>query len=75
MIQLQGQSTSRWLAGSLMLFLLFFGNAVVADEYQKTIQMFKEAKDSARFFDTAYGYVVFPTVGKAGFVVGQGCVV
>ncbi len=72
MIQLQGQSTSRWLAGSLMLFLLFFGNAVVADEYQKTIQMFKEAKDSARFFDTAYGYAVFPTVGKAGFVVGGG---
>jgi len=50
----------------------FFGNAVVADEYQKTIQMFKEAKDSARFFDTAYGYAVFPTVGKAGFVVGGG---
>lgn len=63
---------SWWLGSSLVFFLLLFGNRVLADEYQQTIQMFKEAKDSARFFDSAYGYAVFPSIGKAGFVVGGG---
>jgi len=41
-----------------------------ADEYQSTIEMFREAIESRRFFDTAYGYAVFPTIGKGGYVVG-----
>lgn len=41
-----------------------------ADEYQETIQVFKEAGESKRFFDTAYGYAVFPTIGKAGVGLG-----
>ena len=41
-----------------------------ADEYSDAIKVFKEAGESGGFFDTAYGYAVFPTIGKAGFVVG-----
>jgi lipid-binding SYLF domain-containing protein len=41
-----------------------------ADEYQDTINVFRQAGESGRFFNNAYGYAVFPTVGKGGFVVG-----
>jgi len=41
-----------------------------ADEYSDTISIFKEAGESGNFFNTAYGYAVFPTIGKGGIVVG-----
>jgi lipid-binding SYLF domain-containing protein len=41
-----------------------------ADEYQDTINVFKNAVQSKNFFNNAYGYAVFPTIGKAGFIVG-----
>jgi lipid-binding SYLF domain-containing protein len=41
-----------------------------ADSYSDTISLFKNAGQSASFFKTSYGYAVFPTVGKGGFVVG-----
>jgi lipid-binding SYLF domain-containing protein len=41
-----------------------------ADEYAATIDLFKSAGQSASFFSKSYGYTVFPTVGKGGFVVG-----
>src|SRR4029453_3876617 len=41
-----------------------------SDEYVDTIAVFKESPGSALFFDKAYGYAVFPTIGKAGLVVG-----
>ncbi len=37
-----------------------------ADEYQDTINVFKKATESSAFFKTAYGYAVFPTIGKGG---------
>ena len=41
-----------------------------ADEYQDTINVFKKAGESGKFFSTAYGYAVFPTIGKGGVGVG-----
>lgn len=41
-----------------------------ADEYQDTINVFRKAIDSSGFFKTAYGYAVFPTIGKGGVGVG-----
>ncbi len=41
-----------------------------ADSYSDTVKLFKNAGESAGFFKTAYGYAVFPTIGKGGFVVG-----
>lgn len=41
-----------------------------ADPYVDTIKLFKDSGQSAAFFDDSYGYAVFPTIGKGGFVVG-----
>ncbi len=44
--------------------------AAWADAYSDTIDLFKHSGQSAAFFDNSYGYAVFPTIGKGGFVVG-----
>ena len=41
-----------------------------ADEYQDTINVFKKAIESRDFFRTAYGYAVFPSIGKGGVGIG-----
>jgi lipid-binding SYLF domain-containing protein len=41
-----------------------------ADEYDDTIEIFKNAGESGTFFDNAYGYAVFPTIGKGGIGLG-----
>ena len=43
-----------------------------ADEYTDTINVFKKAGESGAFFKTAYGYAVFPTIGKGGAGIGGG---
>jgi lipid-binding SYLF domain-containing protein len=43
---------------------------VAADPYADTVQAFRNAGESAAFFDNCYGYAVFPTIGKGGVVVG-----
>lgn len=59
------------LVSIIALFALFAPfSSTWADEYQDTIKIFKEAGESKRFFDTAYGYAVFPTIAKAGLGVG-----
>jgi len=42
----------------------------LADDYSDTIKVFRNAGQSGRFFGSSYGYAVFPTIGKGGFVVG-----
>ena len=42
----------------------------LADSFQNTIDVFKKSDQVKPFFKSAYGYAVFPTVGKGGFVVG-----
>lgn len=44
--------------------------SALADKYSDTITLFKNAGQSADFFKNSYGYAVFPTIGKGGFVVG-----
>lgn len=39
-------------------------------DYENTIKAFKNSPQSSAFFDHAYGYAIFPTIGKAGFVIG-----
>ncbi|MFB3104734.1 MAG: YSC84-related protein [Pseudomonadales bacterium] len=40
-----------------------------ADPYADTIQVFRQA-EASNLFDSAYGYAVFRTIGKAGIGVG-----
>jgi lipid-binding SYLF domain-containing protein len=42
----------------------------MADKYDTTISRFKQSPVAREFFATAYGYAVFPTIGKGGMVVG-----
>jgi len=44
--------------------------AAAAEDYSSTINVFRDSPVPAEYFKTAYGYAVFPTIGKAGFVVG-----
>jgi lipid-binding SYLF domain-containing protein len=41
-----------------------------ADEYADTIAVFRKAGESGTFFKNAYGYAVFPTIGKGGVGIG-----
>ena len=53
-----------------------FGGVVVAagvanaGKYEDTISLFKNAGESAAFFQHSYAYAVFPNIGEGGFVVG-----
>ncbi len=58
----------RFLLGALCFFL--FSGTAFADRVAETIEVFKKSYAVRPFFDDAYGYAVFPTVGKGGFVVG-----
>ena len=54
----------------LLSLLLLAGAPAQADEYSDAVNSFRNAGESGRFFDSAYGYAIFPTIGKAGFIVG-----
>jgi lipid-binding SYLF domain-containing protein len=41
-----------------------------ADKYAQAVKVFEGAGHSAAFFDSAYGYAVFPSIGKGGIGVG-----
>lgn len=62
---------------ALVLFALPVSSAW-ADSCTDTANLFKKAGQSGQFFKTAYGYAVFPTIGKGGVGIGgaygKGCV-
>jgi lipid-binding SYLF domain-containing protein len=57
---------------SLFLSLALCAAAGVANagKYEDTISLFKNAGESATFFQNSYAYAVFPNIGEGGFVVG-----
>jgi lipid-binding SYLF domain-containing protein len=64
---------NRIFAGAGMLALIIglsMPAARAADPYQVTIDRFKASELLEPYFAGAYGYAVFPTVGKGGFVIG-----
>ena len=56
----------------LITFTLVVGlsGPVLADKFSDTIAVFKKSEAVQPFFKNAYGYAVFPTVGKAGIGIG-----
>lgn len=54
---------------SLVALLLMTGVSHAA-KYSDTIELFKNAGESAEFFHNSYAYAVFPTIGEGGFIVG-----
>ena len=59
---------------SLLLIAVMLALALAtpaqADKFQKTIDVFKKSGAVQPFFKSAYGYAVFPTVGKGGIGIG-----
>jgi lipid-binding SYLF domain-containing protein len=51
-------------------FFLIASAPALADEYSDTLKTFRNAGQSSAYFKSAYGYAVFPTIGKGGIVVG-----
>lgn len=49
---------------------LFYGGTVLSDDYQNTVDVFMKSDQVKPFFKDAYGYAVFPNVGKGGVGVG-----
>ena len=61
----------RFLVLLVMVILVSsFPNLAHADNYSDTIQVFKKSPAVQPFFKGAYGYAVFPTVGKGGIGIG-----
>jgi len=62
----------RNLALMVVLTLALAGTSFAREvqDYSSTINNFKQSSDVAPFFDSAYGYAVFPTIGKGGLGIG-----
>jgi lipid-binding SYLF domain-containing protein len=58
------------LMSALVLGAVQAAYAAEQQDYASTIQVFKSDPVVAKFFSDSYGYAVFPTIAKAGFVVG-----
>jgi lipid-binding SYLF domain-containing protein len=57
----------------LLVMMILVSNSPIlaqADSYSKAIEVFKSSPAVQPFFEDAYGYVVFPTVGKGGIGIG-----
>ncbi len=50
--------------------LMLFSGMANADKYDETLATFRGAQATAPFFADAYGYAVFPTIGKGGIGIG-----
>lgn len=62
-----------YLLVMLVLTIIFVFSAptlVMADKFTNTIEVFKKSEATQPFFKSAYGFAVFPTVGKAGIGIG-----
>lgn len=49
---------------------LALSNPAQADKFTDTVHIFKKSEAVRPFLKSAYGYAVFPTVGKAGIGIG-----
>ena len=55
---------------ALIFGLVNVATAAEKDNISTTISTFKSFPALKKFFKSAYGYAVFPTIGKAGFIIG-----
>ena len=62
------RSSNLIIASLALLFSLAFSVPTLANDnaYNEAVTNFKKANESRHFFNTAYGYAIFPTVAKGG---------
>jgi len=56
--------------GTALILTLSATTPALADSYQDALTNFKQAKETRSFFGSAYGYALFPTIGKGGIGIG-----
>ena len=61
---------NRWLRDLITVIGVLSFTPALADKYDDTIKIFRQAGQSSKFFDTSYGYAVFPSIGKGGIGIG-----
>lgn len=62
---------SRYMLSLVLFFSMLQALPLqAAEDYSRTIKVFRESPDVAPFFKNAYGYAVFPTIGKGGIGIG-----
>ena len=59
----------KFIASALFAFAVLAAQPALADDYSSTVEKFRNA-GTGEFIDTAYGYAVFPTIGKGGIGIG-----
>lgn len=59
-----------WFAAVLLGFTVSVANAEDDEKYAEAMAAFKESGQVSEFFNSAYGYALFPTIGKAGIGIG-----
>lgn len=60
----------RVLKTLLLPLLMSVAATSYADNYEGTLDVFESASELKPYFENAYGYAVFPVVGKGGVVIG-----
>jgi len=60
----------RILQTMTLLIVAAVASPVFADEYTDAVAKFKQSPVTQPFFEKAYGYAIFPTIGKGGVAVG-----
>jgi len=55
---------------AIIFFSLVFSTSYAAEDYSGSINVFKGSPVVEPFFDTAYGFAMFPTIGKGGVGIG-----
>lgn len=53
-----------------IVLLIMIKHDAVADNFVGTMDVFESAPELKPYFDNAFAYAVFPTVGKGGFALG-----
>ena len=54
----------------MIVMMVTISSASAAEDYSSTINVFKQSPQVQPYFENAYGYAVFPTIGKGGLVIG-----
>ena len=54
----------------MVVAALILSSPAYADKFTDTIDIYKKSEAVQPFFKNAYGYAVFPTIGKAGIGIG-----
>lgn len=61
----------RWYFVTAAIILMTALTATaIADSYSNAIEVFQKSPTVKPFFENAYGYAVFPTIGKGGIGIG-----